>query len=234
MAPSTSTQPMYAKDERVLCFHGELLYEAKILDSKVKDPNDKKDGYVYRVHYKGWKNTYVPNLSTLIKQAIISALRCFSHMCNSLRFGGQSRTYISQPHADHRFRSWDDWVPQERVRKLTDENRDLASNLRKDLSTQNRATNGKPTKSTKKRRLDSDLTTSTARGSEDRSSAVPPPPPRGNKRGRDIEGIDKVCGSVVAFSSRSVSRKSHSCGILGKHRRRTIPATNFDAPLPNI
>lgn len=59
MAPSTNPQPVYSKDEKVLCFHGELLYEAKILDSKVKDPNDKKDGYVYRVHYKGWKNTYV-------------------------------------------------------------------------------------------------------------------------------------------------------------------------------
>ena len=59
MAPSTSSQPMYQKDERVLCFHHELLYEAKVLDHKMKDPNDKKDGYSYRVHYKGWKNTYV-------------------------------------------------------------------------------------------------------------------------------------------------------------------------------
>ncbi|SMQ46382.1 unnamed protein product [Zymoseptoria tritici ST99CH_1A5] len=123
MAPSNSGQPMYGKDEKVLCFHGELLYEAKVLDSKIKDPNDKKDGYVYRVHYKGWKNT------------------------------------------------WDDWVPQERVRKLNDENKELATNLRKDMEAQRRA--------------------NTARGSEDRSSAVPPPPPRGTKRGRDIEGIDK-------------------------------------------
>jgi len=57
MAPATSTQPLYQKDEKVLCFHHELLYEAKVLDSKIKDPNDKKDGFMYRVHYKGWKNT---------------------------------------------------------------------------------------------------------------------------------------------------------------------------------
>ena len=57
MAPSSSSGPAYAKDEKVLCFHGELLYEAKVLDTKVKDPNDKKDGYMFRVHYKGWKNT---------------------------------------------------------------------------------------------------------------------------------------------------------------------------------
>lgn len=56
MAPSSST-PAYQKDEKVLCFHGELLYEAKVLDHKVKDPNDKKDGFMFRVHYKGWKNT---------------------------------------------------------------------------------------------------------------------------------------------------------------------------------
>lgn len=67
MAPTSSTSPQYAKDEKVLCFHLELLYEAKVLDSKPKDPNDRKDGFVYKVHYKGWKNTYVlfPILSFL-------------------------------------------------------------------------------------------------------------------------------------------------------------------------
>ena len=59
MAPSSSSSHGYVKDEKVLCFHHELLYEAKVLDSKLKDPNDKKDGNMYRVHYKGWKNTYV-------------------------------------------------------------------------------------------------------------------------------------------------------------------------------
>lgn len=59
MAPAAAMKPEYNKDEKVLCFHGELLYEAKVLDYKLsKDPsNDKKDAYQYRVHYKGWKNT---------------------------------------------------------------------------------------------------------------------------------------------------------------------------------
>ena len=48
---------VYSKDEKVLCFHHELLYEAKVLDSKPSDPNDKKSSLHYRVHYKGWKNT---------------------------------------------------------------------------------------------------------------------------------------------------------------------------------
>lgn len=58
MAPSNAGGPLYAKDEKVLCFHHELLYEAKILDFKATDPNDKKNSsYSYRIHYKGWKNT---------------------------------------------------------------------------------------------------------------------------------------------------------------------------------
>lgn len=59
MAPSKSNAPEYSKDEKVLCFHLELLYEAKVLEVKQKDPNDKGDGFVYKIHYKGWKNTYV-------------------------------------------------------------------------------------------------------------------------------------------------------------------------------
>ncbi|QIW97190.1 hypothetical protein AMS68_002708 [Peltaster fructicola] len=142
MAPS-GTGPMYADEERVLCFHMELLYEAKVLESKLKDPNDKKDGYIYKVHYKGWKNT------------------------------------------------WDDWVPQERIRKFTDENRELAQNLKKEMDAARKASAAKAMPlSAKKRPYGSDLAGSSGRGSEDRSS-VAPPPPRGTKRGREIEGVEK-------------------------------------------
>jgi mortality factor 4-like protein 1 len=47
----------YEKDDKVLCFHGDLLYEAKILDVKHEDEKDRKSPLVYLVHYKGWKNT---------------------------------------------------------------------------------------------------------------------------------------------------------------------------------
>lgn len=56
MAPA-SNNPMFGKDERVLCFHHDLLYEAKILDSQLTDPKDKKSPWEYKIHYKGWKNT---------------------------------------------------------------------------------------------------------------------------------------------------------------------------------
>ena len=56
MAPAANNQA-YAADERVLCFHHEYLYEAKVLASRLSDPADKKSAPEYRVHYKGWKNT---------------------------------------------------------------------------------------------------------------------------------------------------------------------------------
>lgn len=56
MAPSTSGA-MYAKDEKALCFHHELLYDAKVLDARPVDEKDKKGPWEYKVHYKGWKNT---------------------------------------------------------------------------------------------------------------------------------------------------------------------------------
>lgn len=81
--------------------------------------------------------------------------------------------------------SWDDWVLQDRIRKLTDTNIELAANLK---ATMEKALNpSKPkTAPAKKRAAGSDL--SSARGSEERLTPVTG---RGQKRGRDIE-IEKV------------------------------------------
>lgn len=138
MAPASG--PMYQKDEKALCFHHELLYEAKVLDSRPVDPNDKKSVYQYKVHYKGWKNT------------------------------------------------WDDWVPQDRLRKFNDENRGLARNLKNEMDMQRRAAAKPAPTSHKKRAFGSELTGSSARVSEERASVAPP---RGTKRGREYEGIEK-------------------------------------------
>ncbi|MCJ1340529.1 Esa1p-associated factor [Bachmanniomyces sp. S44760] len=141
MAPQPSaSQQAYSKDERVLCFHHELLYEAKVLDSKLSDPMDKKSLVLYRVHYKGWKNT------------------------------------------------WDDWVNQDRLRKLTEENKELAQNLKKDVDIQRHRVLPKTAPSSSKRKTaGSDL--SSTRNSEERMSSVPAIG-RGQKRGRDYE-LDK-------------------------------------------
>jgi len=55
MAPSKQPPQPFAKDEKVLCFHHEMLYEAKILDVA---PTDSGDGFQYKIHYKGWKSTW--------------------------------------------------------------------------------------------------------------------------------------------------------------------------------
>jgi mortality factor 4-like protein 1 len=79
MAPSSKNQaPPYTKDEKVLCFHGDLMYEAKIIEVR---PGTKVDDAQYRIHYKGWKA------------------------------------------------SWDDWVSGDRIRKFTDDNKQLAAQL---------------------------------------------------------------------------------------------------------
>lgn len=44
----------YVVDERVLCWHQDLVYEAKVLEVKRESETPE-----YYVHYKGWKNTYV-------------------------------------------------------------------------------------------------------------------------------------------------------------------------------
>jgi mortality factor 4-like protein 1 len=51
--PAAATSP-YSKDEKVLCFHHDMLYEAKILD--VRSTGD-SPSWQYKIHYKGWKNT---------------------------------------------------------------------------------------------------------------------------------------------------------------------------------
>ncbi|EEQ33619.1 histone acetylase complex subunit [Microsporum canis CBS 113480] len=120
--------PIYHKDETVLCFHHDILYEAKIIALRLSDPEDRKSPYEYRVHYKGWKHT------------------------------------------------WDDWVFQDRLRKATEDNKELAATLRREAEAASRK------KSKKKKPAASDPGSNI--GSDDRQSSIPA---RGTKRGRDTE-----------------------------------------------
>ncbi|CAJ0626365.1 14491_t:CDS:10 [Entrophospora sp. SA101] len=52
---------LFEEKEVILCFHGPLLYEAKIIKAENWAPGDSKSGELgphYFVHYKGWKNTW--------------------------------------------------------------------------------------------------------------------------------------------------------------------------------
>ncbi|EAU81662.2 hypothetical protein CC1G_02678 [Coprinopsis cinerea okayama7 len=60
-AAGTAEYPHYAVNERVLCYHGPLVYEAKILKTTdFKEPAlaTGLTGMHYFVHYKGWKQTW--------------------------------------------------------------------------------------------------------------------------------------------------------------------------------
>ncbi|KAI3660147.1 hypothetical protein MP638_002544 [Amoeboaphelidium occidentale] len=57
----STRQLSFKKDEKIFCFHGPLVYEAKILKAEYwDDPSFGPDqqGPHYFVHYKGWKQTW--------------------------------------------------------------------------------------------------------------------------------------------------------------------------------
>ncbi|TQV95057.1 histone acetylase complex subunit [Cordyceps javanica] len=56
MAPARNPPSQFSKDEKVLCFHMDMLYEAKVTD--VQPAEKQGDGWRYKVHYKGWKSTW--------------------------------------------------------------------------------------------------------------------------------------------------------------------------------
>ncbi|CAG8558909.1 9852_t:CDS:10, partial [Dentiscutata heterogama] len=58
---NVETKLNFSQDELILCFHGPLLYEAKILKAENWGPDDSESGETgphYFVHYKGWKKTW--------------------------------------------------------------------------------------------------------------------------------------------------------------------------------
>jgi mortality factor 4-like protein 1 len=79
--------------------------------------------------------------------------------------------------------SWDDWVPEDRLRKLSPENRELANNLRHEMLAAQRAARAQPQPSKKKPQ-------GSTRGSEERQTSVAAAP-RGQKRLRDHD-LEKV------------------------------------------
>lgn len=86
------SNPTFAPNEKVLCYHGPLFYEAKVLkalESSESSPTG-EPGPHYRVHYKGWKATC--GFSLLQRLAMINIA---------------SR--------------WDEWVPARRLMKYSDE-----------------------------------------------------------------------------------------------------------------
>ncbi|GAA6013239.1 hypothetical protein JCM11491_006325 [Sporobolomyces phaffii] len=61
LPPRAMSKLPYAENEKALCFHGPLMYEAKVLKAEMWTKAMNKNGAVgphYFVHYKGWKQTW--------------------------------------------------------------------------------------------------------------------------------------------------------------------------------
>jgi MRG len=106
---------------------------------------------------------------------------------------------------------WDDWVPQDRLRKLTEDNRELAASLRREvMQSESRQRNSKSTASSKKGRTQGSEIGS-GRGSEERNSSVPAGG-RGTKRGKDNE-IEKVATPDFPIPRRSSRMQSSGSSL---------------------
>lgn len=94
--------------EKVLCFHGPLLYEAKTLKASIsKDKNIK-----YFIHYAGWNKKWVnPWFRTEIYYWISSSQWQYFMPVIFLKPYSNSWTSFS----------WDEWVAEDRVLKFNDQ-----------------------------------------------------------------------------------------------------------------
>lgn len=92
----------------------------------------------------------------------------------------------------HVIEQWDDWVPQDRVRKFTDENKELAAQLHNQMKAlQKQPKSGK--KGQGGRANGSDF--SSARGSEERTASVAAQSGRGGQRRNrdyDVENVSPL------------------------------------------
>ena len=88
--------------------------------------------------------------------------------------------------ANHVTEQWDDWVPQDRVRKFTDENKELAAQLHNQMKALQKQPKAGGKKGAGARANGSDF--SSARGSEERTASVAAQSGRGGqRRTRDYE-----------------------------------------------
>ena len=109
-------------------------------------------------------------------------------------------------------------MPEDRLRKLNDENKRLATHLRNEFMALQRPPKPSISAATKKKNAGSDL--SSTRGSEERHASLPATG-RGQKRGRDND-IEKASDPLSLDQLRSSSRK----------RRKTSKAKSPPPPSP--
>ena len=122
-------------------------------------------------------------------------------------------------------------MPEDRLRKLNEENKTLATHLRNEFMALQKPAKTSISAATKKRTTGSDL--SSTRGSEERHASLPATG-RGQKRGRDND-IEKASDSISLDQIRSSSRKrrkTRKAEALPPIRRRTSRRNANEDPSP--
>jgi len=166
--------PTHDINDKVLCFHGPLLYEAKVLQIKTEDASKPP---TYKVHYKGWKSRFNHFLMPSSSPYAAWFRRCmdwrilFFHKC-----------------------SWDEWVPQDRVLKWSDENLKTQKRLKEE--------HAPPKKKMEKKK-------ETRAPSEEAIA----PPIRGQKRAREMD-MDKVHSFCVSTSIQHEKNELYHLALL--------------------
>ncbi|NWI82579.1 MO4L1 protein, partial [Dryoscopus gambensis] len=100
--------------ERVLCFHGPLLYEAKCVKVAIKDKQVK-----YFIHYSGWNKKLA---------GLAAGVACVSVPASHIKVNLQLPFPPAKSWQDS---SWDEWVPESRVLKYVDTNLQKQKELQK-------------------------------------------------------------------------------------------------------
>jgi hypothetical protein len=152
-------------------------------------------------------------LNTLSRRQIPSVLLCLSLdstleiMALSLQEKEKEKEKAQNIPANHVMgTSWDDWVPQDRVRKFTDENKELAAQLHNQMKLlQQKAPKSVGKGQGKRGANGSDF--SSARGSEERTGSVAAAPGRGGPRRNrdyDLEHVSKFLLLYFFFPFESI------------------------------
>jgi hypothetical protein len=104
---------------------------------------------------------------------------------------------------NHVMRQWDDWVPQDRVRKFTEENKELAAQLHNQMKAlQQKAPKSVGKKGGRPGANGSDF--SSARGSEERTASVAAQSGRGGQRrvrDYDVENVSTSFSDCALLAS---------------------------------
>ncbi|XP_034795140.1 mortality factor 4-like protein 1 isoform X2 [Pongo pygmaeus] len=117
MAPKQDPKPKFQEGERVLCFHGPLLYEAKCVKVAIKDKQVK-----YFIHYSGWN-----------KKSAVRPRRSEKSLKTHEDIVALFPVPEGAPSVHHPLltSSWDEWVPESRVLKYVDTNLQKQRELQK-------------------------------------------------------------------------------------------------------